>query len=83
MSHYVYILYSVSIDKYYTGESHNPALRLKLHNAGATKSTKSGIPWVLVYTELHPDRTNALKREKEIKRRKSRKYILELIEKLV
>jgi putative endonuclease len=82
VSHYLYILYSASKDKYYTGESHDPSIRLKLHNEGATRSTKGGVPWILVYTELHPDRTSALKREKEIKRRKSRKYILELIEKL-
>ena len=79
MSHYLYILYSSSTDKYYTGESHDPAIRIKLHNEGASKSTKHGIPWVLVYTELYPDRSSALKREKEIKRMKSRKYILELI----
>jgi putative endonuclease len=61
-------------NKYYVGCSHDPDLRLILHNQGATKSTKSGMPWRLVYTEVLPDKSTALKREKEIKRKKSRKF---------
>src|SRR6266705_3083111 len=78
MIHFTYVIFSISSNKYYTGSSHNPQLRLKLHNDGATKSTKSGIPWTIVYIETHPDKTSALKREKEIKKKKSRKYIEEM-----
>ncbi|WPR75431.1 GIY-YIG nuclease family protein [Algoriphagus sp. NG3] len=74
--YYVYILYSSKTDKYYTGSTDNLASRLKHHNSGATPSTKSGAPfWMLKYSENLPDRTSALKRELEIKKKKSRKYI--------
>jgi putative endonuclease len=58
------------------GSTDNLELRLKHHNYGATPSTKAGAPnWVIVHSEILPDRTAALKRELEIKRKKSRKYI--------
>ena len=79
MGFYVYIIYSKSADRYYTGYSHDPELRLHRHNEGWTKSTKSGIPWKLVYTEVYSSRSEAMKREKEIKRMKSRKFIESLI----
>ncbi|WP_121065197.1 GIY-YIG nuclease family protein [Maribacter vaceletii] len=31
--HYLYIIYSVTLDKYYTGESTDPITRLEQHNA--------------------------------------------------
>jgi putative endonuclease len=81
MTHFVYIIFSEKTDKYYVGSSHNPEIRLLLHNDGATRSTKSGIPWKLVYTEMLENKSMAIKREFEIKRKKSRKYIQELIAK--
>ena len=41
--------------------------------------TKRGIPWIPVYSEVYKTKTEALKRESEIKKKKSRKYIEELI----
>jgi putative endonuclease len=82
MEYYVYILYSQSKDRYYTGYSHNPDERLVEHNLGATTSTRPGRPWVLVYTEKFSDKGSAIKRESEIKRMKSRKYIENLINRL-
>jgi putative endonuclease len=46
---------------------------------GWGKYTKRGIPWELVYCEKFKTKTEALKREREIKRKKSRKYIEGLI----
>ena len=78
--YYVYILYSSKTDKFYTGSTDNLESRLKHHNAGSTPSTKSGAPfWELKYTEILHDRTSELKRELEIKKKKSRKYIEWLI----
>jgi len=51
VEYYVYIIYSTSRDKYYTGYSQNPEERLVEHNSGATISTRTGKPWVLVYQE--------------------------------
>lgn len=79
--HYTYILYSKSSDKYYTGSSKDLENRLQRHNAGATKSTKRGRPWEIVYFEEYDSKSEAMKRESYIKRMKSRKYIEGLIEK--
>ena len=49
------------------------------HFDGMSKYTSSKRPLRLVYFEIFNSRTEALKREKEIKRMKSRKYIEELI----
>jgi putative endonuclease len=78
--YFIYILNSSKTDKYYTGSTDNLASRLKHHNSGSTPSTKGGAPeWVLKYSESLPNRISALKRELEIKRKKSRKYIEWLI----
>jgi len=39
----------------------------------------SGIPWKLIFNEEYSTKSEALKREREIKRKKSRKYIEKLI----
>ncbi|MBU0767532.1 MAG: GIY-YIG nuclease family protein, partial [Proteobacteria bacterium] len=36
-------------------------------------------PWKLVYTEEHPDRSSAIKREKEVKSKKNKEYIEHLV----
>ena len=78
--YFVYILFSSKSGKYYIGSTDNLESRLKHHNAGATPSTKSGAPhWELKYSEPLADRTSALKREIEIKRKKSKRYIEWLI----
>jgi len=41
---FTYILYSDTKDRYYIGHTHDFELRLERHNAGWSKSTKSGIP---------------------------------------
>ena len=76
---YVYILYSSKLDRYYTGSAEDVPIRLIRHNQGRVTATRNGIPWVLRYTEMLATRPEALKRELEIKRKKSRKYIEWLI----
>jgi len=76
---YVYILYSVSRDRYYVGYTSNVDERVIEHNAGATNYTRSGKPWILVYKEQYELKSEAMKREREIKMKKSRKYIEYLI----
>lgn len=79
VEYYVYIIYSHLKNRYYTGYSSDPAERLIEHNLGATPSTRPGRPWVLVYTEAFDDKTAAIRREYEIKKMKSRRYIEGLI----
>ena len=78
--YFVYILFSTKTNKYYIGSTDNLQSRLKHHNSGLTPSTKSGAPdWVIKYTETLENRSAALKRELEIKRKKSRQYLEYLI----
>ncbi len=79
MPHYVYILYSEKLDKYYIGSSHDPEMRLHYHNLGRKGWTKSGIPWKMVFKHEFPDKKTAMQKEMHIKRMKDRKYIERLI----
>jgi putative endonuclease len=79
MTYHLYILYSKSLDKYYVGHTNNLTRRLSEHNSGQTKSTRSGKPWILVYTDEFNSNLEANKEEIKIKKMKSRKYIESLI----
>ncbi len=76
---YTYILYSDKKDKFYVGYTSDIDKRLDKHNSGSSRSTKDGIPWKLVYFEEFETKSEAIKREIQIKRMKSRKYIESLI----
>jgi putative endonuclease len=78
---FLYILYSKIIDRYYIGVSPDVEDRLCRHNNSGNKSTKCTYEWKLVYKESYSTRSNAMKREFEIKGKKSRKYIDWLISK--
>jgi putative endonuclease len=76
----VYILYSTKCDRYYTGHTDNLDRRLEEHNLGqGGKYSSQCKPWQLVFSEKFPNRAEAMRREKDIKGKKSRKYIEELI----
>ena len=79
MSYTVYILYSVMLDQYYIGHTENVSDRIFRHNNSGSKSTKKANDWVLKYTEAFGTRGEAMKRELEIKNKKSRKYMESLI----
>ncbi|MCC5936039.1 MAG: GIY-YIG nuclease family protein [Lunatimonas sp.] len=77
----VYILYSPKIDRFYIGSAEDMSNRLSHHNCGATPFTKRGAPeWKIVYLEPADSKSEARKRELQIKRMKSRKYLLKLID---
>jgi putative endonuclease len=77
--HFLYILYSVTRNKYYVGSCEDIQGRLKKHNTNHSGFTGKTGDWELKYTEKYPDKIIALKREKEIKTWKSRKMIEKLI----
>ena len=81
MTWFTYIIYSKTINKFYVGHTHNLDLRILRHNSGWGRFSKRGIPWELVYSEKFETKTEAMKRENEIKKKKSRKYIEWLISK--
>ncbi|MEK7553648.1 MAG: GIY-YIG nuclease family protein [Patescibacteria group bacterium] len=78
---YIYIIKSLKTKKYYIGSSSNIEKRLKQHNSYRVKSTKSFVPWELIYTESFTNRNIAVKREQQLKNWKSREAIEKLIKK--
>jgi len=79
MMYYLYILYSENIDKFYVGYSVNLEERIKKHNTNHKGFTGKTNDWKVVYTEKFASKKQAFDREREIKKWKSRKKILELI----
>ncbi len=68
----VYILKSARNGRCYGGHTTNIDRRVATHTAGGVRATRYLRPWALVYTEEHPDATAARKRERYLKRLKSR-----------
>jgi putative endonuclease len=66
---YVYILESLTNSLFYVGQTNNLTDRLKRHNKGTVKSTKSKGPYKLVYFEEFETRAGAMHREWEIKKK--------------
>jgi len=75
VKYYVYIIFSQSVDRYYTGYTVDLSERRIEHNLGATPSTIPDRPWIVTYIEEFNNKSAAIKREREIKGMKSRKYI--------
>ena len=65
MQYIVYILYSIKKDKYYIGQTQNTETRLMEHNA---KNNLGANDWQIKYTEIFETRTQAVRRESEIKK---------------
>jgi len=64
---FVYIL-KCSDDTLYTGITNNVSKRIEDHEKGVgAKYTKGRSPFQLLFTEKHPNRSSASKREIEIK----------------
>ena len=75
-----YILFSQRLDKFYIGFTCDlMEERLRKHNSNHKGFTGKIDDWKVVYKEDFADKALAYKREREIKRRKSRKYIEKLI----
>jgi putative endonuclease len=72
----VYVLYSPGSDKIYIGFTSDLASRMDSHNIFSKKGyTVRYRPWILVYKELFSTKSDALKREKELKSAKGRAFI--------
>ncbi len=63
------------------GQTDNIAERISSHSKGISKYTSSFDDWELMYTEQFETRSEAIRREIEIKKKKSRKYIEWLLSK--
>ena len=77
-----YILWSEKLQKYYIGHTDNLSRRITEHNTGESKYIKLGKPWTLMCHEEFTTKVEAIRREQEIKNRKSKKYIETIINKI-
>ena len=78
MQYFVYILFSLSKNRYYIGYTSNLEERLIRHNQKAKSFTGSVNDWVIVYTENFLSKEEAIARESKIKSWKSRVKIEKL-----
>lgn len=77
--YFVYILKSNSRENFYIGSTSDILKRLEQHNTARSGYTSAGQPWELVYSEQFFTKSEAIRREKEIKRMKSARYIESLV----
>ena len=76
----VYIIQSIKFLKYYIGYSHNVEYRLNYyHNRRLNRSTKPYIPYKLILIEKCKTKSEALKRERVLKRMKGGNEFKKLI----
>lgn len=66
---YVYLLKSKKDNNLYLGSTNDLKRRFKEHNSGLVTSTKSRIPFELVYYEAYKSEEDARKREQSLKLR--------------
>jgi putative endonuclease len=83
MPYYVYILKSQKDGLLYIGQTGNLKKRLDTHNSGRVRSTRHRLPLELIYQEEFADRSQAIKREIELKGISSRDFKRVLRNKIV
>ena len=71
--HFVYIIYSPSLTRYYVGETVNVTVRVNQHNQSHYKdsSTRIAQDWIIKQTIVTATRKDAITIEKYIKSMKS------------
>ena len=61
----VYVLYSQKHNKLYIGYTSNRGNRIRTHNElGTNGNTLKFRPWIILFTEVYPTKTEAIIREK-------------------
>lgn len=73
----VYAIYNEKHNKIYIGQTHDLEKRLFEHNNHVLKGYTSrydGV-WILIYHEIHKNRSLAIKRESQLKSYKGRQFI--------
>ena len=75
----VYILQSLKNHQHYTGYTNDLERRLSEHNRGHTKSNRYFGPYKVVYTENYNTRSEAMKRERQLKSGKGREWLSSIL----
>jgi len=66
--YYVYILESLKDGDFYKGSTEDYLKRIQEHNNGENQFTRSKMPWKLIFVQKFETKTEALIREKKLKR---------------
>ena len=81
--YYVYILESEEDGRRYIGSTNNIDRRVAHHNAGYVRSTKSRIPFKLVYKEEFKSEVEARERERYLKTHKGYNELMKIFRSVV
>ena len=76
---FVYVLQSIPTGRFYIGQTDRLISRFDQHMAGKVRSTKAYRPWRMLYIETYSTRAEAIKREHELKRKKSALSIMRVV----
>ncbi|MHC1731038.1 MAG: GIY-YIG nuclease family protein [Bacteroidales bacterium] len=80
---YTYVLYSRQYKRFYIGFTSNPEARISHHNHPKNHGwTAKFKPWIMIYSESHESKEEAMKREKQLKSARGREYIKSVINSL-
>jgi len=69
--YYTYIIQSVKDESFYIGYSSDLEKRIMIHNSRLSKYTSTKTPWKLVYFEEYVNKSDAIKREKFLKKQRN------------
>jgi len=75
--YWVYAIYNRLAGKFYIGQTEDLRMRLRIHNTHSLGGYTARFPgeWELIYKESVATRSEALKREKQLKSYRGREFI--------
>ena len=73
--HSVYIIHSLSLDRYYSGMTTNLRKRVKQHRSGRTRSVPASEDWIVVWSVTVDSSEAARALEKRIKSRGAKRFL--------
>lgn len=80
--YFIYAIYNQQSDKIYIGQTEDLKARLNQHNNhefGNTYTSRFPGEWVLIHKESQATRSEAIKREKQLKSFRGREFVKSLI----
>jgi len=75
----VYVLRSLKNGRMYIGHTDNIERRLEEHNSGRSRYTHTTRPFELIYSEVYKSRSEAAKRELQLKSGQGRLWLRKVV----